>query len=137
MQVQEARESDPWLHGFSVWKLSSSDSKIASIGFKGRPDVGGIAEFAYQIDETQQGKGYAAETLEGIVQFALSRSEASLVRAHTLPEKNASTSVLKKCHFQFVGEVTDPEDGQVWRWERGQERTADQQSVSAMESASA
>ncbi len=38
--------------------------------------------------------------------------------AHTLPENNASAHVLKKCGFDFVGEVVDPEDGRIWRWER-------------------
>jgi len=41
-----------------------------------------------------------------------------LIRAHTLPEPNASTRVLQKCGFEQVGEVTDAEDGLVWRWER-------------------
>jgi RimJ/RimL family protein N-acetyltransferase len=38
--------------------------------------------------------------------------------AHTLPEANASGRVLAKCGLRFVGEVIDPEDGSVWRWER-------------------
>jgi hypothetical protein len=39
-----------------------------------------------------------------------------LVRAHTLRTPNASTKVLKKCGFEFVGEVFEPDDGLVWRW---------------------
>jgi len=27
--------------------------------------------------------------------------------------------VLECCGFECVGEVMDPEDGLVWRWERG------------------
>ncbi len=38
--------------------------------------------------------------------------------AHTLPAPNASTRVLAKCGFERTGEVEDPEDGLVWRWER-------------------
>jgi RimJ/RimL family protein N-acetyltransferase len=26
--------------------------------------------------------------------------------------------VLAKCGFQHIGEVIDPEDGLVWRWEK-------------------
>lgn len=44
------------------------------------------------------------------------------VRAHTLPEFNASTWVLGECGFDFVGEVADPDDGAVWLWERDRER---------------
>lgn len=43
---------------------------------------------------------------------------ARRTRAHTLPERNASTRVLEKCGFTLVGEVVDPDDGVVWRWER-------------------
>ena len=36
-------------------------------------------------------------------------------------EANASTRVLTKCGFRHVGEVMDPEDGLVWRWEKHKE----------------
>jgi hypothetical protein len=52
---------------------------------------------------------------------ALSRiAEAAgmLPIAHTLPEENASTRALRRNGFLFAGEVMDPEDGLVWRWER-------------------
>jgi hypothetical protein len=41
-----------------------------------------------------------------------------LIRAHTLPQINASTRILTKCGFDRIGEMIDPEDGLVWRWER-------------------
>jgi [ribosomal protein S5]-alanine N-acetyltransferase len=37
--------------------------------------------------------------------------------AHTLPHKNASTSVLRKLGMANVGEYHDPEDGPMWRWQ--------------------
>jgi [ribosomal protein S5]-alanine N-acetyltransferase len=30
---------------------------------------------------------------------------------------NDSTGVLSKCGFKAVGEVVDPADGVIWRWE--------------------
>jgi RimJ/RimL family protein N-acetyltransferase len=56
---------------------------------------------------------------EALVAFAFANGQVRLVRAHTLPEANASTQVLLKCGFHQVGTVVDPEDGPVWRWERG------------------
>jgi hypothetical protein len=38
--------------------------------------------------------------------------------AHTLPEENASNKALRRNGFAFAGEVEDPEDGLIWRWER-------------------
>jgi RimJ/RimL family protein N-acetyltransferase len=39
------------------------------------------------------------------------------VVAHTLPETGPSTSVLEKVGMQLIGEVYDPEDGNVWEWQ--------------------
>jgi RimJ/RimL family protein N-acetyltransferase len=44
-----------------------------------------------------------------------------VVRAHTFAESNASARVLTKCGFHHAGEVIDPDDGPVWRWERRRE----------------
>jgi RimJ/RimL family protein N-acetyltransferase len=40
-----------------------------------------------------------------------------VVRAHTLPDGLASQRVLAKSGFRFVGEVVEPEDGLVHRYE--------------------
>ncbi len=50
--------------------------------------------------------------------FAANDPRVQLIRAHTRPEANASTRVLRKCGFVHIGEIIDPEDGPVWRWER-------------------
>ena len=69
------------------------------------------------------GEGYATEAAEALVIFAFSSDQVRVVRAHTLPEANASTRVLTKCGFRFIGEVIDPEDGLVWRWEESEGRS--------------
>ena len=62
--------------------------------------------------------GYATEAAQSLTEYAFSSGKVRVVRAHTLPEPNASTRVLTKCGFRRIGEVIDPEDGLVWRWER-------------------
>jgi RimJ/RimL family protein N-acetyltransferase len=52
------------------------------------------------------------------VQFAFASGQVRIVRAHTKPDNPASERVLAKCGFRRVGEVIDPEDGLVRRWER-------------------
>ena len=56
---------------------------------------------------------------QALTTYAFSSGKVRLVRAHTRPEANASTRVLAKCGFRRVGEVINPEDGLVWRWEKG------------------
>ena len=70
-----------------------------------------------------EGRGYATEATEAAVAFAFASSRVLLVRAHTLPTPNASTRVLAKCGFERTGDVEDPEDGPVWRWERPRQST--------------
>ncbi|TMI95424.1 MAG: GNAT family N-acetyltransferase, partial [Bacillati bacterium ANGP1] len=108
-----------WRHGFFVVHREGG-SVIGSAGFKGPPDSTGIVEVAYGIVPSFQGRGYATEAAAALVAFAFASGRVRLVRAHTWPEANASTRVLLKCGFRHVGTVVDPDDGPVWRWERGQ-----------------
>ena len=75
-------------------------------------------EIAYGIAPEHQGKGYATEAAEALTAYAFGSGQVRVVRAHTLPESNASGRVLTKCGFRNIGEVIDPEDGLVWRWEK-------------------
>jgi ribosomal-protein-alanine N-acetyltransferase len=109
---------DPWRHGFFVVHRESQ-CVIGSAGFKGPPDSAGMVEIAYGIVPDFQGQGYATEAATALVAHAFASGQVLQARAHTLPESNASTHVLRKCGFEFIGTVVDPEDGSVWRWERG------------------
>jgi len=108
---------DPWVHGFAI-RHRASGAVIGTAGFTGPPDANGEVEIAYGVDTEHQGKGYATESAEALVLFAYGHESVRLVRAHTLPEANASTHVLAKCGFQKAGEIVDPNDGVVWRWVR-------------------
>jgi RimJ/RimL family protein N-acetyltransferase len=109
---------DPWRHGFFVVHREGG-SVIGSAGFKGPPDSTGTVEIAYGIVPSFEGRGCATEAAAALVDFAFASGQVRTVRAHTLPEANASTRVLLKCGFRHIGTVVDPDDGPVWRWERG------------------
>ena len=106
---------DPWVQAFRVF-LRETDSVVGSCSFKG-PPVEGVVEIAYGIEAEHEGKGYATEAAQALVEFAAGCRDVRLVRAHTLPVGAASQRVLRKCGFKFVGEVVDPEDGPVARFE--------------------
>jgi RimJ/RimL family protein N-acetyltransferase len=108
---------DPWIHGF-VLVHRATESVIGKCGFKGPPGPDGAVEIAYSVVPEHQGRGYATEAAEALTLYAFNSGQVRVVRAHTLPERNASTRVLTKCGFQHIGEVIDPEDGLVWRWEK-------------------
>jgi len=108
---------DPWQHGFFLVERSRGEI-IGTAGFKGPPDADGMVEIAYGVVPSVEGRGYATEAAGALVRFAAADARVRLIRAHTLPELNASTRVLRKCGFVHIGEVIDHEDGPVWRWER-------------------
>lgn len=107
--------TDPFSLGFAAI-LEEGGMVIGSAGFKGPPTDEGAVEVAYAIVPACEGRGYATEALGALVDFALGEG-ASTIIAHTLPEGNASCRVLTKRDFVRTGEVIDPDDGPVWRWE--------------------
>jgi RimJ/RimL family protein N-acetyltransferase len=113
----DAATADPWTLGFAMVH-QATDAKIGTCGFKGPPGPDGTVEIAYGVAPEHPGKGYATEAAAALVAYAFSSGEIRVVRAHTFSYANASTRVLAKCGLQRVGEVIDPEDGLVWRWEK-------------------
>jgi ribosomal-protein-alanine N-acetyltransferase len=103
---------DPW----GCYLARSDGTFVGTCAFKSAPDAAGEVEIAYMTFPAFEGRGHATAMAAALVQTA----EAAGARpiAHTLPAENASTRVLCRNDFAFAGEVTDPEDGLVWRWER-------------------
>ena len=115
--LRNATGADPWRHGFFLVERSRGEV-IGTAGFKGPPDAEGMVEIAYGVMPSVEGRGYATEAAGALVRFAAADDRVRLIRAHTLPELNASSRVLRKCGFVHIGQVVDSEDGPVWRWER-------------------
>ncbi|MBW8770378.1 MAG: GNAT family N-acetyltransferase [Gemmatimonadetes bacterium] len=116
-KLRRAAGPDPWVFGFAV--IHREDQcVIGAASFKGPPDDRGVVEIAYGIVPAYQGQGYATEAASALVAFAVERVDVRMIRAHTMPDGNASMRVLVKSGFQLVGDVIDEEDGLVCRWER-------------------
>ena len=119
-RLRAAAAADPWTHGFAMVERVGG-AAVGSCGYKGPPGPEGVVEIAYGVEPDHRGRGYATEAAGALVAFAFAGSLVRLVRAHTQPGNGASARVLTKCGFARVGEVVDPEDGLVWRWERNGE----------------
>ena len=115
-QVRAATSANPWVHGFALVHRTDG-STVGNCGFKGPPSADGMVEIAYGVAPEHEGKGYATEAAAALVVYALKSGQVRVVRAHTLPDNKASSRVLTKSGFRFIGEVTEPDDGLVWRWE--------------------
>jgi len=116
-RVRVTKAGDPWALAYTI-RERQSGLNVGTCAFKGPPDVDGMVEVAYGIDLEQQRKGYATEATQALAEFAFASGQVKTVRAHTKSDNPASQRVLTKCGFHLLGEVIDPEDGLVNRWER-------------------
>jgi RimJ/RimL family protein N-acetyltransferase len=117
--VERARTTavgDVWSLNFSATERAGG-AAVGGFAFKGPPDTDGVVEVGYGIKPEHQGRGYATEAAAALAEFAFASGRVRVVRAHTKPDNAASIRVLAKCGFQPVGEVIDPDDGLVQRWE--------------------
>lgn len=108
--------ADFWKDGFAVVHVADK-TVIGQCSFTGPPDADETVEIAYGIAPGYQNRGHATEAARELIALADASGRVRTIRAHTLPQHNASTRVLLKCGFTLLGEVTHPEDGIVWRWE--------------------
>jgi [ribosomal protein S5]-alanine N-acetyltransferase len=113
-RMEAAAQPDPWLHGYTAF----ADGKVVGqCAFKS-PPRDGMVEIAYAVEPECEGQGYATEMAAALTDFALASPQVDVVRAHTLVDGIASQRVLRKCGFLAAGEVQDPEDGTVARFEK-------------------
>ena len=89
---------------------------LGTCGFKSPPQNNRV-EIAYFTFPGYESRGVATRMAAELIRLALEKMPAVTVAAQTLPEENASTSVLKKLRFRLVGTVEHPEDGLVWEWQ--------------------
>jgi ribosomal-protein-alanine N-acetyltransferase len=115
-RLRDLPSADLWRDGFGVIHVAEN-RLIGLCSFNGPPDAEGAVEISYAIAPAYTARGYATEAARLLIAHATASGEVRAVRAHTLPEENASTRVLKKCGFQQRGAVNHPEDGPVWLWE--------------------
>lgn len=102
----------PWVGYLAL----ENGSCVGSCGFKSPPENNRV-EIAYFTFPGHESRGVATQMASALVRIATNKTPAVTVAAQTLPEENASTSVLKKLQFRFVGSVEHPEDGLVWEWQ--------------------
>ena len=103
----------PWI-GYLAFE--DDTTCVGACGFKSPPENNRV-EIAYFTFPEHESRGVATQMASELIRFARERLPAVTVAAQTLPEENASTSVLKKLRFRLVGTIEHPEDGPVWEWQ--------------------
>jgi [ribosomal protein S5]-alanine N-acetyltransferase len=104
---------DPW----GSYLADAGGATVGVCAFKAAPDREGAVEIAYMTFPAYEGRGFATAMAAALVEVA-DAGGAAMAIAHTLPKENASCRALRRNGFGHAGEVMDPEDGLVWRWEK-------------------
>lgn len=106
---EAAGSVSPWIGYLAI----EDGAPVGACAFKTPPTAEGV-EIAYFTFPGHEGRGVATRMARRLVEIA--ESQGVPMRAQTLPEKNASTRILEKLGFSFMGPVQHPEDGEVWEW---------------------
>jgi RimJ/RimL family protein N-acetyltransferase len=99
---------DWWLHFIVLRDTPEGRTLIGTAGYKGPPDPEGTVEVGYGIVRDRHRRGYATETVRGLLANAFARSAVRRVIAETLPELVGSIGVLRKCGFRHIGDGSEP-----------------------------
>jgi RimJ/RimL family protein N-acetyltransferase len=105
----------PWL-GYLV----ASDERVVvgCCGFVNAPGPASVVEIAYATWPDFQRQGYATAAAAALIEIASKSGVVKCAIAHTLPQENASTRILKRVGMTFQREIDHPEDGKIWLWEK-------------------
>lgn len=101
----------PWVGYLAV----SGPDVVGTCAFKTAPRRG-KAEIAYFTFPSFEGQGIATAMARALIEIARAADRTIELRAQTLPEPNASNTILRKLGFQFLGPVDVPDEGTVWEW---------------------
>lgn len=113
-QVQLDPQAFPW---WMYLPIHRDDNRLlGACGYKGRPNAKGGVEIGYEIIPEYRNQGIATELAKALIDHAFMDNSVKFVQAHTLAHLNPSVSVLKKCGMEFVVELIDPDEGEIWQW---------------------
>ena len=97
-------------------KTQDNGTFVGTCSFKSPPQNAEV-EIAYFTFPQYEGQGVATQMVRWLTELA-EKNGVKRVKAQTLPEKNASTRILEKLGFTFVGPAVHPDDGTIWEWQR-------------------
>ncbi len=101
----------PWIGYLAV----EGGQVLGTCAFKSPPQNARV-EIAYFSFPDHEGRGVASQMARQLIELARSADGSIGIVAQTLPEENASTTILRKFGFSHTATVQHPDDGEVWEW---------------------
>ena len=114
-RVTQPARCEQWGAFWAIERFEGQARAVGLCSYKGEPNGRGEVEIAYYTFPHREGRGVATAMVRALM--ARASPHVRVLIAHTLPTENASCQVLRRCGYEWSGEVVDPEDGLVWRWQ--------------------
>ena len=97
------------INGFGHWAIYdvSSNALVGICGLN-KHDVDGseLIHINYRLARAQQGKGYATEAVNGVLDFAMTKLNLDKIYAIIEPQNKSSLNVVKRTGFEFIKSAT-------------------------------
>jgi RimJ/RimL family protein N-acetyltransferase len=103
---------EPWI-GYLA-RDPQAGALVGSCSFVNRRED--EVEIAYFTFPGLEGRGAGGRMAAALLDMAWTDPGLSTVIAHTLPQENPSTRILRRLGFEQAGEAVDPDEGAVWLW---------------------
>jgi [ribosomal protein S5]-alanine N-acetyltransferase len=103
----------PWLAYLGL--RDGDHAVVGACAFKG-PPVGSAVEIVCYTFPGFEQRGYGAAMGGQLIEIAFAHDEVREVVAHTPPEENAATRLVRRLGFQFREVAHDPIGEEISRW---------------------
>ncbi|MFC1841970.1 GNAT family N-acetyltransferase, partial [Candidatus Dependentiae bacterium] len=94
-------------HGYSYWAAFEKETGdfVGRIGLRKVYEKPNTADVGYVIHKKYWGKGYATESMKGIINGVFAHTDIKTILAITTPEHKASRRVMEKVGMKFAKEL--------------------------------
>ena len=112
-QLKKPNADPKWLSYLLIDK--KTNTLIGNGGYKGSPDNNTV-EIGYEVSPNWINQGKATSLVKLVIKNAFETSLVDAIKANTLAEHNASTSVLQKLNFQLAERQSQNSNQLFWHW---------------------
>jgi len=98
---------------------------VGDVGISPAEGEPGVIKVGYTISPDVQGRGYATEAVQALVDYALDTLGAEVVRAYADAENTPSIRVAEKVGMRLIERFEHHEGNEVWHGVRYERRRAD------------
>ena len=112
MHAREPGAPGGWVQ-LSVEELDGA-TLVGDVGLSPSDHEPGVIKIGYTISPAHQGRGYATEAVNALIDYAFDRLDAQTVRAYASAENIPSIRLAERVGMHLIEHIEHREGDQVW-----------------------